>query len=58
MDYKSPMMMHNEIVNRYKAELELYKKALEISCEWNELNLGYINVDECLQKAREESERE
>lgn len=41
-------------VQEKESEVGLYKNALEISCEWNELNLGYLNVDECLQKAREE----
>lgn len=41
-------------IDELREELELYKKALEISCEWNELNLGYLTVDECLQKARGE----
>lgn len=35
-------------------ELQLSRKALEIACEWNELNLGYLNEEECLQKAREQ----
>lgn len=55
IDREAEAALHNlHEYTKVKRELEVYKKALEISCEWNELNLGYLNEEECLQKAREQ----